>query len=203
MNFMAATGFLNTVFSVYMWFKWLGNSLDDSTSFWFSWFFAVLTNGLLWIPLFVTWPAVFTAGSTTVNLMAFLSRLTLLGSYFFYWANLGFMYYTFYSDPAGSGSKFVTTSDATPYFAGYAGLSLFDSMMSFLFVGSIQEYADRRNKADALEEARQEAIKNAESGRGSGGSSPSGDNSSDEPVDNDDNIVVFKDEDDLYGFFAL
>lgn len=139
---MGGVGLLNSIFSVYMWFKFLSSDINNNTPFWFSWFMPVCLNGFLWIPIFMVWPLMFFAGSTTVNVTSFLSQMTYIGAYFGYWANLGGMAYTFYIAPTESKSTFASKSDATPYIAGYAGLSLLSSAISIIFVPDIVTFAD-------------------------------------------------------------
>ncbi len=67
-----------------------------NNNFWWVWLSAVSVNGLLWIGLFFSLPVLFFAGSTTVNVVAFLSQMTLIGAYFAYWINIGAMAYVFY-----------------------------------------------------------------------------------------------------------
>ena len=186
---MGILGLTNTVFSVYMWFKFLSNSINNNTGFWFSIFFPVAVNGCLWIPLFIIWPASFVAGTTTINIISFLSQLTYFGAFFAYWANLGGMYYTFYMKPTETGSTFATNSDAHPYFGTYIGLSLLNSLVTMLFVPDIVAFADKRSAEDAAEEARAEASGGSASADASSGGD--GDAPSTVPDDNDDNIVRF------------
>lgn len=80
------------------------------------------------------------------------------------------MAYTFYIKPIEAKSTFETTSDATPYFAGYAGLSFINSVVTIIFVPDIVSHASQRNKADAAEDARDQAAEsNSVSGSGDAG----------------------------------
>ena len=142
MNVMGIVGLLNGIFSIYMWFKFLSSSINNNTAFWFSIFFPVAINGCLWIPIFIIWPATVVAGTTTINIISFLSTLTYIGPYFAYWANLGGMAYTFYYKPTESKSTFAQKSDANPYFGAYAVLSLLNSVVSYTFVPDINAFAD-------------------------------------------------------------
>ena len=53
-NALGATSLINSVFSLWVWFTYLGdfrvNTINDS---WYAWFGAFAVNGLLWIPITV------------------------------------------------------------------------------------------------------------------------------------------------------
>ena len=61
----------------------------------------------MWIPILFVWPTVFFGGSTAVSIMAFFGNITYFGAFFAYWAELGFMAWTFYIDPATAKSTFA------------------------------------------------------------------------------------------------
>ena len=132
-NMLALAGLFNTVFVFWMWFKFVSDDLSNPTVFWWSWFIALLSNGCLWFPIMFIWPVVFFGGSTVLNIIAFFGSLTYFGAYLSYWGCLGFMFYTFYIEPAKSDSKFATTSDATPYYITYASINVFSALITLFF----------------------------------------------------------------------
>ena len=87
--------------------------------------------------------------------------MTLAGAYIGYWANVAAMYYAFYMEPTKSVSKFATTADATPYFGGYIGLSLFDAVVSIIFVRDVVAYYEKVKEADDFKQAIKEAASEA------------------------------------------
>lgn len=149
MMIFAGTGMFNSVFAVavYILFLW---DYENNTPFWFAWLSAFSVNGLLWIPMFVSWPALFSAGSDMINVMAFLAQATYFGVFGGYWFSAGALAYTFLIEPTESKSTFESNSDAYIWLFGYIGLCLFDSAITLMFVDNVVDFADKRNKADAL-----------------------------------------------------
>lgn len=142
-NILGTMGLVNSVFSIWVWFTFLTDYLNN-TDFWFSWFGPCVVNGALWIPLTLTWPAAQWGGLTMIFIIKIMAQLTLIGPFIAYWANAGAMYYTFYMEPEASESTFATTSDANPYFGGYIVLSLINSVVSLLTVRDVVAYYNDR-----------------------------------------------------------
>ena len=71
-NILGAVGLVNSVFSVWVWFAFLTDYLNN-TDFWFSWFAPCVVNGALWIPLTLTWPAATWGGLTMINIIKFMA----------------------------------------------------------------------------------------------------------------------------------
>ena len=66
---MAALGLVNTGLIVWWFFKYL--TTYTGSEFWWTWFFVVAVNGILWMPLFFSWPVLFFAGTTSINTVTF------------------------------------------------------------------------------------------------------------------------------------
>jgi len=64
-NVLAATGLVNTVGCVWVWYKFL-NDFNNS-DYWITWFSILLVNGILWIPITVSWPVSPYGGITFVS----------------------------------------------------------------------------------------------------------------------------------------
>ena len=147
MQVMGAMGMVNTGLVIWWFFKYVTDYKNNN--FWWVWLSAVAVNGLLWIGLFFSLPVLFFAGSTTVNVVTFLSQMTLIGAYFAYWINIGAMAYVFYvEDKADSGSLYADTTEATYWFATYSGLCLLDAIISISLIDGIVEYRDQVNLAE-------------------------------------------------------
>ena len=156
MNIFAATGMLNTAAVAYAWYSFLTDYLNN-TSFWFAWLGVVGVNGFLWVPIFIAWPVLFFAGSTTINVIAFLVMLTLAGAYVAYWIVLSALVYTSIVEPQSSGSTFASTSDAYVHVFGYAGLSLFNAFISIFFAPDVFNFRDAVNRVQELAKQKAEA----------------------------------------------
>ncbi len=85
---------VNTGLVIWWFIKYVTDYKNNN--FWWVWLSAVSVNGLLWIGLFFSLPVLFFAESTTINVVTFLSQMTLIGAYFAYWINIGAMAYVFY-----------------------------------------------------------------------------------------------------------
>ena len=154
-NILGLTGLINSVFSLWVAFTWLGD-FTENTDFWYSWFGPMFVNGLLWIPLTLVWPASTFGSLTMVRMIKLMAQLTLTGPFIAYLANIGAMYYTFYMEPVASESTFATTDEANQYWYGYIGLSLFNSVVSLLTVPKVIAYKDERVKQEQLSESKEE-----------------------------------------------
>ena len=147
MQVMGAVGMLNTGLVLWWFFKYVTSYKNNN--FWWVWLSAVAVNGFLWIGLFFSLPVLFFAGSTTINVVTFLSQMTLIGAYIAYWANIGAMAYVFYvEDKADSGSLYDDTTEATYWFAAYSTLCLLDAIISISLIDGIVEYRDQVNLAE-------------------------------------------------------
>ena len=98
-HWLSATGLLNTVYSFWVWFTYLNATYTVNTTFWYSIFTVCFVHGALWMPLGFHWPAVASGGRSMIKIVDFLTWLTLLGPFFLYPANIGFMIYTFFIAP--------------------------------------------------------------------------------------------------------
>jgi len=150
MQIMAAVGMVNSIMVFWWFFDYLATY--SNTGFWWTWFTAVVLNGLLWLPFFFSWPVLFFAGSTTVNVIAFLAEVTLFGAYGAYWGVVGAMLYVFYIEPETEKSTYTSDTDATIWFSVYTSICLLDSIVSILLVPDILVYRDKRNEADEIAE---------------------------------------------------
>ena len=155
-NIIGATALVNSVFSIWVWWKFLSD-YTNNTDFWYAWFGPCVVNGLFFIPIFLVWPAMPFAAVGLVYFYLIMVRLSLIGPFIAYWANLAAMYYAFYMEPEKSESTFASTSDATPYFAGYIALSLFNSAISLTQIGGLEAYYDQLFIENLLEEAEADA----------------------------------------------
>lgn len=90
--------------------------------------------------MFLVYPVMPFASVGLVGFFLTMTRLSLIGPFIAYWANLGAMYYAFYYEPEKSESTFDSTSDATPYFAGYLLLSVINSVISITQISGVEDY---------------------------------------------------------------
>lgn len=102
---MGVAGLGNSAMAIWSWYKYL-TDYQNPTLFWYSWFIACVTSGLLWVPLTIYWPATSFSSSTVVLVFQVLSQGTLVGAYALYWIALGHMAYTFFVVPDSSGSVY-------------------------------------------------------------------------------------------------
>lgn len=94
--------------------------------------------------------------------------MTLAGPFLLYWVNVGALYYTIYYEPTASKSTFASNTDAAPWFYGYTGLSVFNSVVSALTVSQISLYYDGLVEDLALETDSSDVFsENSGSGTGS------------------------------------
>lgn len=132
-NVLGATGLVNSIFSLWVWTKFLSD-YTNNTGFWYAWFGACFVNGLFYMPIAVVWPAMPFAAVGLVRFFLVMTRLSLAGPFIAYWANLAAMYYAFYYAPTESESTFASSSEATKYVAGYAVLSVVNSVIALTFI---------------------------------------------------------------------
>lgn len=63
LNVLGATGLINSIFSLWVWYTYLGDFTEhEINDFWYAWFGAFAVNGLLWAPLTIQWPIIPAAG---------------------------------------------------------------------------------------------------------------------------------------------
>ena len=187
-NYLGFTGLINSVFSIVSIFKFLTDTSDIS-NFWWSWFSVVVVNGILWIPLTTIWPAANFGGVETVGILKTLASMTLAGPFLLYWVNIGALYYTIYHDPTASKSTFASTTDAAPWFYGYAGLSVFNSVVSALTVSQINLYYEELVADQALETDSSDIF--SEKSGSDNGSASTQDAGGVVAFGDDDNVIIF------------
>ena len=98
---MGPIGLVNGVYSGWVWQTFLKAAIKY-TDFNYAWFGAFFVNGILWIPLAVTWPIVSWGEQVMLRFLGLFARMTLTGLYGAYWFTAGAIYYTSFMEPEQS-----------------------------------------------------------------------------------------------------
>lgn len=152
-NYFGVVGLFNSLYMGYYTYAYLWD-YSTTDEFWFAWLIAVSTNTLLWVPIFLVWPALNYGGDDIVGFFVFLTDLTLIGAYGAYWINIAALYYVMFISPETSGSdrRGILIDESYRYVGGYTVMSIVSSIVTILYNEEMHLYYEELTGESVLEQ---------------------------------------------------